>query len=161
MAGSRKLFKSGITIHECFCLLYLSAWPLHWVRSVVGCPPVSCYGKARWFLEAMTDRKGSQRPQVGLAGTLTFLSVHTSYSVWGQRVWSPVAIREIRAGVKDAASLLNSGWIKCHACTRCCSLMLLFSVGLFYNIGYSYNAVHFYAPTKHVFKKLDKILHCF
>lgn len=90
--------------YECECLLY--AQPGHfteWVLDVLQSPAM---GKARWFLEAVTDRKGSQSPQVGLAGALTFLSVHTTYSVWGQRVWSPVAINVIRGRVKEAPSRL-------------------------------------------------------
>jgi len=47
--------------YECFCLLYLSAWPLHWVSSVVGCPPVSCYGKGKVISGGYDEQKGQPK----------------------------------------------------------------------------------------------------
>lgn len=135
--------------YECVCLL--NPQPGHCSESVLLLDVLQspAMGKARWFLEAMTDRKGSQSPQVGLVGALAFLSVHTSHSVWGQRVWSLVAIHVISAEVKDAPDKLAECRIdKMSSLHAFSSPWCFIWVCLIKYMGHSYSAVHF--NVKHV-----------
>ncbi len=159
MTGSRKVIQVGHNnTYECVCLLYPQ--PGHCTESVLLLDVLQspAMGKARWFLEAMTDRKGSQSPQVGRWGPSLF-SQFTHHSVWGQRVWSPVAIHVISAGVKDAPDKLVECRIDKMSSLHAFSSPWCFIVACFIQyMGHSYSAVHF--NVKHV-SLLKRIPHLF
>lgn len=160
MTWSRKVIQVRHNkTYEYVCLLYPQ--PGHCTESVLLLDVLQspAMGKARWFLEAMTARKSSQSPQVGLVGALAFLSVHTSHSVWGQRVWSPVAIHVISGGVKDAPDKLVECRIDKMSSLHAFSSPWCFILACFIQyMGYAYSSVHF--NVKHV-SLLNIIPHLF
>ncbi len=89
----------------------------------------------------------------------SLFSQFTHHSVWGQRVWSPVAIHVISAGVKDAPDKLVECRIDKMSSLHAFSSPWCFIVACFIQyMGHSYSAVHF--NVKHV-SLLKESLICF